>query len=185
MRTLKVRVDYQETWNRTALVEVDADEVREWLGRGSDYKVTSDDVRRFFEATDYDGMGEAPPWVTGETPDQHKVPGNGVEGVTDEYDGNDLDSVSLIEDVTAFALVNSFARNAPVSYHLGRTEYVNSDTTVDMLCGARAVIPDRPVKVSNQKVCAVCSAFEGLQDRLRAQGKPQEVVDAVLPKVDA
>lgn len=56
MRTLKVRVDYQETWNRTALVEVDADEVREWLGRGSDYKVTSDDVRRFFEATDYDGM---------------------------------------------------------------------------------------------------------------------------------
>lgn len=178
---MKVKVTYTETWNRVAVVDIDEDEVREWASIPEGEKVTGKMVQEFFEATEWDRVTDSgqPPWVT-QDPTSH--PG---ERSGDEFYESDLDSVEVVEDLTAFALVAGFRPSAPVRHHLGRTPYVDSDSPVVMFCGVTAVIPDRPVTISSiePSLCVPCITFQRMHSRLLAEGKPAELADNVLPKV--
>lgn len=52
----------------------------------------------YLDGRDWDSEGVVAPWASGDTPDQHRAPSNGIPGIPDEYDGNDLGSVAIVED---------------------------------------------------------------------------------------
>ncbi len=162
---MKVKVTYQETWNRTAEVDVDEEEIREWASIPAGEPIPGDKIREFLDATDYDGMGEPAPWVSGVGPD------NGISGCNDEYDGTDLGDVEVIEDVLAFATVNSFLGVTAPMLHVPKpgVSYVDSDTPVTMACGVEIVIPDRPKVVPYSHVHHTCRLLHERDERLLAR----------------
>lgn len=172
---MEVRVNYTETWKRSALLdltEADLDQIREWApGK----EITPALIQEWLESCDYDGMGVSEPWVTGNgRPHPGRIPDNGVPGVFDRYEENELDSVEIWEGTKhlAFAVSRGFspAATSNPTWHFAATAtgYIAAalgaeDIPVIMACGVEVILPDRPKMTSFDKICPECVTATGVK----------------------
>lgn len=91
---MKVEVTYREEWTRKQTVEVDEDEVREWLGVSKEAVLDGVDVEKFFEATDWSRVNDpgVPEWLL---VDPTSNPG---DRESDQYYDTDLDGVRILPE---------------------------------------------------------------------------------------